>query len=237
MQELVDVERSIRSYASRFRQMPDHEDAIQEGMINAWKDLESGNYDYWHIVRRAQIRIKAVLLDPSHHMTGHIRTSREGIEKDQGRKTREKIRQFVDEYMELHDKKPSGVTIAKGTGITASVVHAHLRRMADGIDHNMALIKEGTNETDYAAYHVNSLDDMPVEREATPSFEDELVSNMAFQEMIASLSDFEKALLELHFKHDKNFQDIGDTLGYTKNGRIKARKHVLKAIEKVRATV
>lgn len=119
-QTLADVHKWLKRTSTRYADMPDRDDAIQEGLIRAWKDMEDGSRDFHYIRSRARIWTKSHLLDDTGLPTGHPGRERIGIRKQAGDTKTEKVRMFVDEFRKLHDRLPSNSEIGQGVGMTSN---------------------------------------------------------------------------------------------------------------------
>lgn len=102
------LEKFLRYKLYHYRDDLEFEDAIQEGLIRAWKDHETGNYEIAHLRNRAWSWSHNYLYKEGTYATGsELKRSREGITKKSGDATREKVQAFQNEYYAIHEKKPS----------------------------------------------------------------------------------------------------------------------------------
>ncbi len=204
------------------------DDAVQEAIIRAWRDVEDGITDYNYLVNRARIWGKAILFDAHHYPTGDLGRSREGTTRKRSDATREKIKLFVDEYKELHGEDPSIRQIQVGLGTKADISR-HLKTIKS---HIPLILREGegNNRINRAAYVFTSLPESVESNGAsenewssnqghkafsTPSFEDESISYRDFIHLIDKIQDPEfKEIAFLYYHEDWSQKDIGVHLGY-----------------------
>lgn len=219
----------------------DSEDAVQEALIQAWKDMETGEYEYAHLVNRAVTWARKYLFPGTNAQkaTGAARTSAQGYVRNPA--AREKIRMWREQYIELHGKVPTQKEIAQGVGMSQGMVSYHLKKMTDT---NVKAIKTADGKrVDYSAYTTQTL--TPVWSEVdqdynriigAPSFEDDLLTELDFTAMISKYEPDVREVVVLHFVYDWTFMDIGKHL-WPEVTDVAGRTRAQRVIEKVKASI
>lgn len=242
-EELAEV--VTRRVRRKYGDHPDCDDAVQEALVKAWKDAESGNYDQdpQYLINRASNWAKRYLFPGrgNQKATGAPRISADNYVRNP--EIREKIRNWQDEYIRLHGKKPTQKEIGQGIGIETSRVSYHLKKMSE-INFEAIRTADG-KRVDYSAYTTQTLSSVWSEVDedynqhiAAPSFEDGLVSQMDFESTLEKYEPVTRKVLVLFFIYDWTYIDIGRELwpeGTDVAGRERARKVVIKFKKNVEA--
>lgn len=224
-----------------------YEDGLQEAFIRAWKDIENGYEDYWHIVHRAVHWGRAFIFDSDRerHPTGDLGRSREGQIQSQGEASREKIRNFCQEYRALHDKTPTHKVIAEGTGLTPKTVSHHVRRMKESRSSNIPIRRNRLDRREFTQVHLSRLlwatageDSQSLSRFfSCDSFEDEIVGQKNFEDMVNLLpNEGMRQALTLRYVYGYTGREIGLALGASEsNAQSKAHRLLQRAHRDLRA--
>lgn len=192
----------------RYAKHHDFEDLMQEAKIYAWREYEAGNRDRYEILRIANNRARNLYQDKSgSQMLGKPEKSRDGKRDARGDASKAKIRQYLEEYIALHNEKPTTQQIADGTGMKYHNVWHHLK--------NLAVRKEVQHDIDVWVFPF----DMEEGKVNPPSFEDygsfeyALLRRLVIEDYLARLPEKERAAIYYKFWEDKTNQGIADGLG------------------------
>lgn len=205
--DLEEVRKYLLKATMSYRNHSDYEDGFQEGMIRAWKDVQDGNENTLHVCRRAKqwaVNYITDLGSGRRRATGAPVRAHDGLVRAQGDLTREKISQYIDEYMALHETTPTNKQISMATGISSSVVSRQRLNIKTGRGTNFSITTEqyGELRTDWSAYKHSAITDDNrdfVESYKATTFETDLVDELTFYELLAPLSvEHQKALYLYH---------------------------------------
>ncbi len=244
MVDLEEIRRYLTKALGKYRDHSEYEDGFQEGMIRAWKDVEAGNEDFLHVAHRAKQWAFNYLKDVQagrRHSTGTPRRTRGGRRDAQGEKTREKICNYVQDHVSLHEVEPTNVEISQGTGLSTSVVGYHRKNMREGRRVNYALYSEQYGETriDFSAYRFSPITDENrdyIFSFNNTTFEDATVENLDFLRILEKVDQPHRNVLYWHHALDYTAKEIAEMLGLrggstTGGRRIKfAHQAVLEAL-------
>lgn len=223
------AETVTRMMRKRYNAHPEIEDAIQEGIIQAWSSMEKGNEDFWHVVNRGVRWGFNHMFDETRQYTGHQTTSREGRLTEQGNLTREKIKSYRDDYIRLHDKEPSGAAIARAIGINQSAVNRHLKIIKESAAYNVGVRKREDGRTDTRAYAPISLTALTesygpdsdseklVDAMLLPyatAFEGSVLQRIQFEDLISALGPDQRAMVVMHYDYGFTESEIGKHFGF-----------------------
>lgn len=218
-----------RMMRKRYNAHPEIEDAIQEGIIQAWSSMEKGNTDFWHVVNRGVRWGFNHMFDDTRQYTGHQATSLEGRLTEQGNLTREKIKSYREDYIRLHDKEPSGAEIARAIGINQSAVNRHLKIIKESAAYNIETRKTDKGRVDKKAYAPISLtaltdsygsdsnSDKLVDALLLPyatAFEGTVLQRLQFDELISHLDRDHKAMVVMYYDYGFTESEIGKYFGF-----------------------
>lgn len=226
---------------AKFGSLGDKDDALQEALIRAWKDVEDGSYDYNHIVNRAVNWARKYLFPGANAQkaTGSTRSTAQGFVRNTA--TREKIKMYREEYIQIHDKIPSQRQISAALGISQTQVSYYMKDTRVNV--KVIKSKDGSR-IDHGAYRLTPLVDARDEsdgeynsRTSVPSFEASVMNELAFQELISPYDIETQRALTLHFKWDWTFMDIGKLLWPEVSSDVGARSRAQRLINKAKATI
>lgn len=227
MIELDDIRRYLYKALSSYTSRSEYEDGLQEGLIRAWKDIEAGNDDFLHVAHRARRWAINFILDSDsgrRKATGAPSRTMEGRKDSHGEATREKIRQFITHYRELHGEEPTQKQVAEGIGYTPQTVGHHMRNMREGRGTNHAIYNEfyGEKRVDYNAYRTSSynIDSIPEDQSKVfarhaISFEDQSVAEMDFYNTLAKVDPIHQQVLFWYYVEGYNYQEVAHLGGAT----------------------
>lgn len=255
--DYTEVEKYLAVSLSRFRIMlPDlWEDALQEGLIQAWRDVEAGVEPKLKVLRRAKLKAKSYFNRNGEHSFGKPKVSRAGLRRDST--VIDKVTTYLDEFVPVYDRVPQGTEVAKALGISPASASLALKNIREGrIDH-MKYREDGRKDWDH--YKVVSLQAFDGSGDAgvgiygarnsntgweenqiitphidSPSFEESSVAYMDVISVMKKLAPHHQEVLYLHLFQGYNTGDIGRHLGYTKNISQLGNKAILNAVNQAR---
>lgn len=242
------VEAFVRTGLIRYRDMMDFEDAIQEGLVRAWKDAEEGQKNELWIMRRAKHWAWSILTNDYKLPTGHPGRDLEGRTKSSGDASREKIRAYMEEFVKLHDRAPFYREIAAGIGVSKDTVAHHMKYMRA---HGNVTVQYRTNgdrrRVDRSAYVHSPLmvkglegdEDIDPEAErqaAAPSAEDVFMATETFRGLLSPISVESQQSLFMSHALDWTYKQIGEFFDGP-SAHSKGYRMLLKAHQEVRDKV
>lgn len=232
--DLSTVERIVRSNIRSYRDDPRFEDAVQEALIRAWKDMESGDYveDLGYIINRAKLWARSFLQRKSTRTTGSPPLSRDGKMTEQGEKTRQKIMSYTSEYFRLHNRKPSNRETAKALGLTLTTVANQRINIAKGhYDHAVYDVEDKTGrrrlaKTYFLPVHLDSVFTSTMDSDgssdprtdalvAIPSFEGDVLDEMSFRSLLDQIPEENRKAVYLHYGLGYSLVECSQILGIT----------------------
>ncbi len=243
---LEDVYIRIRKTLTRYlRSHPEWEDAVQEGCIRAWKDFEEGKRDSVYMVNRGVTWGKAYLQSDrggGRRATGRPVSSSDGYHTADGIASRQKMKQYVEQFYPLHNRKPKPTEAAKALGISGEYASVLLKTYEQGLyatkvgnrdtwelTVGMDTMRLQSSETDEASK-------VFVRSTMIPSFEDEVLSNDFMETIISQLKERHGQVIRMYFMLGFTPKEIGEYYNYPKwpvqNG-VKNINAALKAVKKV----
>lgn len=242
MVELEHVRKYLTTCLVKYRGHSEYEDAFQEGMIRAWKDIEDGNTEFLHVARRARVWAFNFIQDSAtgrRRATGAHKLTNDGRRSSQGEASREKISSFVEQYFELHDKRPSNVEISQATGLSTSVVSYQLKQLRDGKGINHAIYADhyGEQRIDYKAYTIGHITDENRDYLSSlqkVTWEEEFIDELDFYRTLEMVDPVHREVLYWHHVEGYNAKEVARLLGTAGNSttgirRIRAAHDAVKA--------
>lgn len=227
-----DLEKIIRAYLRRKTGQSGDvvDDAVQEGMIYAWKDMGSGEYTDTHIVHRAQQKAWAWFRDDGKSKavsTGGYNRSREGQALSvEAEAKKEKFRIFVEAHLSLHNQYPSRAAVIEATGLSPETATLYLSKYRNGGFYNMAQYRDEYGQRALQRPTMTSMD-TPVGHDGkntigdlaativTDQFEDDLVGQMNYEYLLSKvILDKNREALDRWINGDTK-QEIGDNTTWT----------------------
>lgn len=226
---IENVDREIRKRVGRYVRGTTNEldDLHQEAVIHAWKIMESGDHDgFWHVVNKGLTKARAYASRDSLRPFGAPKLERDGF--NQPSAYREKVFQYVQEYLALHNEWPTGKAASEALGIPAASCNHHIRRYRQGkFDHAKYEIR-ANGERRISDEYIKGRQSLDTLGEFTEthiigedSFEDNLVSRMAFMNVVGSLPGDHGKVLALFFCEGLTAAEIAEYFG------TKSRAHTI----------
>lgn len=211
LEDLLDhVEKRI---IKRYLKHHDFEDLLQEAKVYAWREWENGNRDRWDILRIANNRARNLYQDKSgSQQTGKPPKSKDFSTNAKGEATRVKIRSYIEEFVNLHDRKPTTNEVADGVGMKYATVWHQLkqievRRESVAIDVTMWSmpldIEDGTMNPPAGGLAMGE----------DGNFETKLIRRLVIAEYLDRCPEKERLALYYKFWEDRTNQGIADGLG------------------------
>lgn len=192
----------------RYRAHHDFDDLLQEAKIWAWQEYEAGNRDRWDILRKANNRARNLYQDKSGSKSlGKPEASRDGKRDAKGDASKAKIRQYLDQYIALHNEKPSIKQVAEGTGMKYANVWHHMK--------NLQVRKEVLNDIDVWIYPFDIEEGKinPPGYDDFGWFENPTVRRLVIAQYMRRLPEKERLAVYYKFWEDRTNQGIADGLG------------------------
>lgn len=233
---------------SGFRQMHPEmwEDALQEGYIQAWRDVAAGEEIKLKILRKAKLVSQKYFQRAGTNSFGKPHKSREGISWNST--TRDKIQVYLDEVMPVLGRYPTPLEAAEALGLPRRVTQQHLLKIRSGQGDHMKYGEEyGHTRTDFNHYREAYLETFRVQGEEGnespwenhPSlkldhgngFSGDADSKLDLQTMLSKLGDKQKEVLTLHLFYGYNTGDIARHFGVASQHGAKAIQRALVQLE------
>lgn len=227
------VRAAIRSYKADLR----YEDAVQEALIHAWKDAESGEYTFNHVVNRAKVWARSFLQKPYARTTGAPPLSRDGVTTEDAERKRQKITSYVHEFTKLHDRKPSNQEVSQGLGIPLATVAQQRINIATGAYDHALYEGEGKRRRIASVYFQPAHLDAVVDPDSTwwtadHGFEAESIANMDFERLLKGLSAESRDVIYYHVFMGYNKRETSQHCGITQR---QLDTRLERALDEVRA--
>lgn len=234
---------------SGFRQMHPEmwEDALQEGYIQAWRDVAAGEDIKLKILRKAKLVSQKYFQRAGTNSFGKPHKSREGISWNST--TRDKIQVYLDEVMPVLGRYPTPLEASKALGLPRRTTQQHLLKIRAGEGDHMKYTEEhGRARTDFNHYRDSYLENFRVKGEESseaspwenhPSLkleqDDDFSAGSASQldliKTLSKLGDKPKEVLTLHLFYGYNTGDIARHLGTSSQLGAKALQRALVQLE------
>lgn len=187
----------IKNLIVRYCRPDNFDDAVQEALIRAWQ-LSESNYSRDKILAKAVDRGRAVINPFAGPVPlGKPAKSKEGYRDAEGNISRQKIKDFQDNFKEVHERLPTVTEISRGLGMSTRNVRDHLSRLKT--DRKSILVTDNNRvlEPLHASLEVLNEDDEIVSD--TVQFEDELLAWLNFVDLVSILNPRDKELM--YFSH------------------------------------
>lgn len=225
---LSTVERVVRSNMSGYRDQHDWEDAIQEGVIRAWRDMREGERGNTHIIRRAKIWAKTHMTDDHHLPTGHPGRETTGIVRQADLVRAEKVRGYVEHFYRLHDRLPKATEVAQALGISKSSASYHIKTRNE-MRGGYAVREDGEG---HARLDRKSYRNVPLfvtlsggDEEIGPeaefragliTFEDDVCSQDSFEHLMSLLAPQYQEVLRYYHLDQMTYKEIAEIIGLSR---------------------
>lgn len=211
------LEQYFKRALSRYVNLPDWEDAVQEAVIQYWKDTEAGVDNPDKCKARAVLRAKGILFNQTGAqngvcMTGHVgRKSTQGTRKPAGDASRDKIISYTKEFKSLHNREPGVMELSRGLGIGREAVSQHLRKIRSygGLSVPISEIK---------LERIAASDDLeaPLAVQLTAfEWESTVVDQLSVRQLMSVLTEREKEVVFMFYWEDKSPSIIAKAMDTT----------------------
>ena len=130
---LEEVAKVLKKVARRYHNDGTHDvdDLFQEGLIHAWKVVESGDYnDFHHVVNKAKVAIRKRVSERSIRAFGAPPLSQEAYTRESP--NREKVFQYIQSHLDLHNAWPTSHQISQATGVYQTGCSRYLKSFREG---------------------------------------------------------------------------------------------------------
>lgn len=238
MIDLKEVERVVRIGIVSFVTDDRYEDAVQEALIRAWKDIEAGETEnFWLVANRAKIWARSFLGKPHARPTGAPKMSRDGKTTAHATLMVEKVKAFTYEFNKLHGRGPSGTELASGLGMNPHTATMYQRKIREGrIDHAMYDESEGPGHRRAAASYFKPThitdDSINQETFSLEGFEDTLIAEMDFFRLVEKIPAPYNTVLYLRFALGYTTKEIAEHMEPgVKYASVTGQRRLKKALE------
>ncbi len=208
------------------------EEAVHEGLIRVWRDLDAGETIKLKILRRAAMRVTYHINNMGETPLGKPKLSGVGATAAHN-PILEKIQVFLEEWMPVHDNIwPTSVEIANGVGISRHSALQYLRRIKSGdLNQGKYYIRpDGSRIKDKSHYIPVSVESLLpndpsgsstwTDSEQVSKYQETWESSFLDQaEMLAALKELKPIYREVLYRYFY----VGDT--FTEIGKEKGFKH------------
>lgn len=220
--DLKEIERVVRRGIIGYVTDDRFEDAVQEALIRAWKDMQEGNVEsFWHCANRAKTWARSFLGKPHARATGAPKLTRDGQTTAHSTLVLSKVRNYIRDHIQLHEEHPTNTQIAQALGMNLHTAGLYVRKIRNGkYDHAIYDEREGPGRRRLAAsfYSPTHITEESINHSvfAEEGFEDAILSEEYFNSILAQVDPENREVLYLRF-----------VLGYTPTefGRMKGAKH------------
>lgn len=208
------------------------DDVVQEGMIHAWEDIRAGKYTKSHIFHRASVwafSFSSTRRPP----TGKPAISRDFMVNKYARASFEKVKNYRDEYFELHGKWPTAVHMSQVLGLSVSWVNKTVTQVKAGARPDPEKYRNEHGDLDYTsavAFSIEAAQDRFVGESdtsagnvkelpfllpyASESAEKQYLANEAGLDLLKHLKkDNQKRAVYMRYWEDMTQEQIGRALG------------------------
>ncbi len=251
----VEAEKYLWTSVKRYSLYSYHDlqEAVHEGMIRVWRDLEDGYTEKLHILRRAAMRSREILYTHNEQTLGKPRLSHEGTSYSP---IREKIQVYLAEYMPVHDNVwPKAKDVAAALGIskdsaaeqlrnikTGKFNHGVMKQRKDGsfikdADYYRPISVEGLNSNISSVEGSRQWTDSPLVSQYSETWENGLIDSLDMAEYISELQPRYQQAIHLYFYLGYTYHEIGTYLKFDKNPSQNGSQVVRRAIAQLQTIV
>lgn len=217
---------SLKRYQNHLPELMD--DAIQEGMIQVWRDVEQGGRDKIHILRRAKMKSETFFKRQGEFFFGKAPASRDGLRPNNS--AINKVQVFLEEYLPVHNNVwPTGAEVSRAIGLTQNSAVRALKAIREGRVDHMKYYENGRKDWDYySTISVELLNtntgnesnevnwtNNPKLKELRTEFEDDLLGDMNLIDLLNKLPDRSREALYLYLYVGYIPKDLGEHFGFT----------------------
>lgn len=187
------------------------DDARQEGMIQVWRDIEAGETVKLKILRRASLVANKYIHRNGEYSFGKPKKSRDGLKSKKS--TYEKVQAYLDEVVPILGHWPTAKQVSDATGLGYSNTLRVFRDIREGRVDHMVYNASGRKDWDY--YKTVSTESLATSTEDpftstwtnskqvlryAETFEEDLVANLSFIDILNELNDHHREVLFLHYQ-------------------------------------
>jgi RNA polymerase sigma factor (sigma-70 family) len=220
MDQLKNIEKIVRHAIYSYRADLRYEDAVQEALIRAWKDIQEGNEEFHHVANRAKLWARSFLQKHYARTFGSPALSKDGVTTEEAERKRQKIISYVHEFSKLHDRKPSNSEVAKALGMPLATVAQQRINIATGQYDHAVYEAEGSRRRIASTYfkpvHMDAFEAPDKDMMASKTtFEGDLIAQIDFELMLKALSDDSRHIVYYHIFMGYNKRETSQYMGIT----------------------
>lgn len=198
------VEKRILSKYWKYAEL---DEWLQEARIHAWQDYEAGYTNRAEIVKRAANRVRNLITEGTGAApTGKPVKDKQIYANERGNAMRTKIKQFITEYVSLHDKKPTQTAIAAGVGTSIANVSRHMKRL-HAFDASRATDAKEVAMPGWVEEGFFNPDGVDAEYGC---FENDLIRRISIADYLNRLPEIERAAIYYKFWEDRTNRGIAE---------------------------
>jgi len=227
-----------------------YNDAFQEGLIQAWRDVQAGVTPKLKVLRRAKMSAEKYLHRNGEYSFGKPKKSRDGLRTNQA--TVEKVKAYLEETKGLREGVwPTPKTVSDALGINHSSAQKILKDIREGrVDH---MVYRPDGRMDWNHYSTMSLELMTYSEagvessnrhwsdnpklELRESFEDLFVEDQHFKEVLSQLTEQHRTVLYMYFAEGYSPTDIGRHYGNTDHPSAHGNMMIQRAVNQAHIVV
>lgn len=218
MDQLKNIEKIVRHAIYSYRADLRYEDAVQEALIRAWKDIESGNEEFHHVANRAKIWARGFLGKHYARTTGSPPLSKDGVTTEEAERKRQKIIAYVHEFAKLHDRKPSNSEVSQALGMPLATVAQQRINIATGQYDHAVYEAEGTRRRISSSYskpvHMDAFESPDRDMMASKTtFEGDVIAQIDFELLMKTLTDESRHVVYYHIFMGYNKRESSQYMG------------------------
>jgi RNA polymerase sigma factor (sigma-70 family) len=237
LDQLKSVEKMVRKAISSYRTDLRYEDAVQEALIRAWKDIQDGSEDFNHVANRAKLWARAFLQKPYARTTGSPALSMDGVTTEDAERKRQKIISYVHEFSKLHDRKPSNSEVSQALGIPLATVAQQRINIASGAYDHAVYEAEGSrrriSRTYFQPVHLDAFEAPDKDSMAAKvGFESDVIAKIDFELLLKSLTEDSRQVIYYHVFMGYNKRETSQWMGISQR---QLDTRMARALDEVRA--
>lgn len=237
MDQFQNIEKIVRKAISSYRHDHRYEDAVQEALIRAWKDIEDGIDDFHHVTNRAKVWARGFLGKPYARTTGSPPLSRDGVTTEDAERKRQKIISYEHEFFKLHERKPKNSEVSQALGIPLATVAQQRINIATGQYDHAVYESEGTRRRISSSYfkpvHMDAFEAPDKDLiAAKTSFEGDVIAQLDFEALLHKLTEDSRQVIYYHVFMGYNKRETSQCMGISQR---QLDTRLQRALDEVRA--